>query len=73
MGKYTRLLYSRGGFVLAFWRVLSEDQRKGSEKSHREIYEELEKERFAALGVRCFPSFDAFRKYRDRDIKKQQL
>ena len=59
-------MVSRTGFVEMFWERAREDRKAGGDRSYEQIYQEMEDAFAADYGVRCFPTYDAFRKYRDR-------
>ena len=66
-------LATRNGFIATFWEELAERKKAGAEHATQlEVYEELEAEIEAAIGSPVFPSFDAFRQYRNRKIRAAQ-
>lgn len=66
-------LATRTGFIATFWEILAERERTGAKgPTQLAIYEELEAEITAVIGGPVFPSFDAFRQYRNRKIRAAQ-
>lgn len=61
-------LVSGGGFIEAFWERLRADRAAGGKTSQREIFEQLNDEYYDFFGVDRFPSFGAFRMFRDRRL-----
>lgn len=61
---------SREGFIEQFWKDLRELQRKGVKATQEDVFDMLEEEYENITGRPLFPSFDAFRKYRNRRIRK---
>lgn len=57
------------GFINAFWRTLRLYRSKGSTISQREVFEQLNEQWEYVMGDPRFPSFDAFRKCRDRHFR----
>ena len=54
-------LLTRDGFIEVFWETIQAEP-----DTHQNIFHRLCEESSEAFGVCCFPSYDAFRKYRDR-------
>lgn len=54
-------------FTDAFWKVYSEGGR-----CQEDVYLELDSIYFERFGEHRFPSFDAFRKRRDRSVKRRR-
>jgi len=61
-----RPLVTRRGFVRAFWRELRRRRGEDPTLTQEDIYNELEDCYREAFGEPQFPSFQAFRKWRDR-------
>ena len=59
-------LVTESGFIEAFWERLRERRRKDPSVSQEAVFEELNEEYREVFGEDRFPSFDAFRKRRDR-------
>ena len=65
-----RLVTDRG-FIEAFWTRLKEKREKDPSVSQEAVLEELYEEYRVVFGEDRFPSFDAFRKCRERYYSKQ--
>ncbi len=59
------------GFIEAFWARLRERRLKEPSVSQEAVFEELNEEYRSVFGEDRFPSFDAFRKCRERNYSKQ--
>lgn len=57
---------TRSGFVEVFWDRLRGLRRIGRMDTPKQIYEGMELEHEEKYGVFRFPTYDAFRKYKDR-------
>jgi len=64
-------LVTRGAFVSVFWEELRERRKTTPTVSQREVYETIDTRREEVYGEPLFPSFDAFRMYRDSFAKKK--
>lgn len=58
-------LVTRGAFIGVFWEELRERRKATPTVSQREVYEIIDARREEVYGEPLFPSFDAFRMYRD--------
>lgn len=65
-----RMLGSRPGFVEAFWKETAKRQREGIKSTHAEVFEYLDDKCNEYFGYSRFPSFEAFRKFRDRSPRR---
>ena len=63
-------LVTESGFIEAFWERLRDRRRKDPSVSQEAVFEELNEEYREVFGEDRFPSFDAFRKRRDRGNPK---
>ena len=63
-------LVTNDGFITEFWRVLAEKRSEGENVTQEDVFNELNAEFSAIFGEPRFPSFDAFRKMRDRKSAK---
>lgn len=61
-----RMLGSRPGFVEAFWKEAAKRQKAGEKFTHEGVFEYLDEKCQELFGYSRFPSFEAFRKFRDR-------
>lgn len=59
-------MVSKTGFIDLFWEQVRDDRKAGGRKSYQQIYREMEEAFEADFKVTRFPSYDAFRKIRDR-------
>lgn len=59
-------LASRRGFVDEFWARLKQYRAGGMNVTHIEVFNELNDLWEAEIGEPRFPSYNAFRKYRDK-------
>lgn len=59
---------TKEGFIDLFW----ESVRAHKDKTHKEIYEDLEQEFEAVFGRRRYASFGSFRRRRDDNIKNKR-
>lgn len=60
---------TRQGFVDVFWARLKAARRSGAVDSRKQIYDLMEEEYEAQYGQTCFPSYEAFKKYRNRHFR----
>ena len=61
---------TRIGFVEVFWEDLSDRRKAGEKTSHLDVFIDLENLYEDTFGRELFPSFDAFRFFRDQKHKK---
>lgn len=61
-----KMLATRREFIRSFWRELHTRRRRGRKDSQEDVFDDLEDKYEETFGGPLFPSFDAFRKYRDR-------
>lgn len=59
-------LASRRGFVDEFWARLKRYRAEGKNVTHKQVFEELNDYWESEIGEPRFPSFNAFRKCRDK-------
>ncbi|MBQ7911902.1 MAG: hypothetical protein IJ363_14095 [Clostridia bacterium] len=64
-------LVTRGGFINVFWEELRRRRSADRNVTQRDVYEELDAHREEVYGEPLFPSFDAFRVYRDSFSRKK--
>lgn len=64
-------LVTRGAFIRQFWEVLRKRREADPAVSQRAVYEDMDEHRESVYGEPLFPSFDAFRMYRDYPYKKR--
>jgi hypothetical protein len=64
-------LVTRGGFINVFWEELRRRRSSDRNVTQRDVYEELDARREEVYGEPLFPSFDAFRVYRDSFSRKK--
>ena len=57
---------SRSGFLEVFWERLQGLRRIGKLDTPQQIYDRMEQEHEAKYGVERFPSYEAFKKYKNR-------
>lgn len=57
---------TRSGFVDVFWSRLQDLRRIGRLDTPRQIYDVMENEHEAKYGIARFPSYEAFKKYKNR-------
>lgn len=57
---------TRSGFVEVFWCRLQGLRRIGRQDTARQIYDKMEQEHEEKYGIERFPSYEAFRKFKDR-------
>lgn len=65
-----RDLITETSFIETFWRELRSRRTVGSRITHKQLFEELNDFYEEETGEPRFPSFDAFRKCRDRKVSK---
>lgn len=61
-----RSLATRKEFVGSFWRELYRRRIEGEKVSQEDVFDDLSARYEETFGEPLFPSFEAFRKYRDR-------
>lgn len=66
MSDKLKRMASTKGFIALFWETLIEYRKAGNGISQRKVFEQLNEEWEEEIGEPRFPSFDAFRKVRDR-------
>lgn len=66
ISEQVRPLVTRRGFVRAFWRELRRRRGEDPRVTQEDTYNELEDLYRETFGEPQFPSFDAFRMWRDR-------
>lgn len=64
-------LVTRGAFVAVFWEELRRRRSGNPGITQREVYEDIDAHREEVYGEPLFPSFDAFRMYRDGFPRKK--
>lgn len=57
---------SRNGFLDVFWVRLQDLRRIGRTDTPQQIYNKMEQEHEAKYGIERFPSYEAFKKYKNR-------
>lgn len=57
---------SRNGFLDVFWVRLQDLRRIGRADTPKQIYDKMEQEHEAKYGIERFPSYEAFKKYKNR-------
>ena len=57
---------SRTGFLDVFWVRLQDLRRIGRTDTPQQIYNKMEQEHEAKYGIERFPSYEAFKKYKNR-------
>lgn len=62
------MIATRARFVAEFWTELSSRTAAGWRPTHEGVYNHLSDIYEDSFGERLFPSFDAFRKWRDRHL-----
>lgn len=67
---YVHRLVTDAGFIREFWRRLREMRETDPSVSQETAFEILDEEYRSVFGEPRFPSFDAFRKCRDRSSSK---
>lgn len=70
MEEIQRLLGTRSGFLKAFWDESKRRLREHGVSVHADVYDYLEDICRETFGEPRFPSYEAFRKYRDRQVNK---
>jgi hypothetical protein len=63
---YVHRLVTDTGFIEEFWRRLAEMRVENPAVTQEDVYDVLNEEYRSVFGEDRFPSFDAFRKKRDR-------
>lgn len=61
------------GFLEQFWKTLHEAREEEPAKTQREVYEYLEQCYVNLYECRRFPSYEAFRKFMERNYRKGQM
>lgn len=59
-------MVSLSGFIDVFWDRVKANRIDGGNQTYKEIYADMEADFSHRYGVTRFPSYDAFRKARDR-------
>lgn len=59
-------MVSLTGFIEVFWERVRADRGNGGGQTYMQIYEGMEGDFSRKYGITRFPSYDAFRKARDR-------
>ena len=59
-------MVSLSGFIEVFWERVRADRGNGGGQTYMQIYAEMESDFLHQYGITRFPSYDAFRKARDR-------
>ena len=59
-------MVSVSGFIDVFWDRVRADRGDGGNQTYKEIYADMEADFSHKYGITRFPSYDAFRKARDR-------
>ena len=59
-------MVSLRGFIEVFWERVRADRGAGGNQTYKEIYADMEADFLHKYGITRFPSYDAFRKARDR-------
>lgn len=70
MEEIQRLLGTRSGFLKAFWEESKRRLREDGITIQEDVYDYLEDICRETFGESRFPSYDAFRKYRDRQVNR---
>lgn len=59
-------MVSLSGFIDVFWDRVKANRIDGGNQTYKEIYADMEADFSHQYGITRFPSYDAFRKARDR-------
>lgn len=59
-------MVSLHGFIAVFWERVRADRSRGGNLTYQQIYSGMEADYEGRYGVTRFPSYDAFRKARER-------